>query len=144
MQTVSSSSRWCACFVGVLVEAMAKAPLQVQEKMDLGFTNVQSFERACDSLPTPSKHSFECINVELPGDKLDGEGRPLVEHMELWRRNILDCVRDLIGNPAFRDVMAYAPHRAFRELEALRQIFDQAWTAEWWWDMQVSFAFPAT
>jgi hypothetical protein len=110
--------------------------------MDLGFANVKNFEHAVDSLPTPDKSSFECVSVELAGDKLDSGGQPLVEQMELWRRNVVDCVRDLIGNPAFRDVMAYAPHRAFRELEALRQIFDQAWTAEWWWDMQASFALP--
>jgi hypothetical protein len=105
--------------------------------MKLGFANAENFEAACDSLPMPDKKSFECISVDLPGDKLDDEGQPLVEHLELWRRNAVDCVRDLIGNPTFHGVMAYSPHRAFRELEALRQIFDQAWTAEWWWDMQV-------
>jgi hypothetical protein len=75
--------------------------------------------------------------MKLYGDKLDSKGNKPVEHLELWLRNIVDCVRDLIGNPTFREHMAYAPEKVYRDLHALRRIYDQAWTADWWHETQV-------
>jgi hypothetical protein len=78
--------------------------------------------------------------MDLIGDIRDHNGKFKVERLELWLRDIVDCVRDLIGNPLFREHMAYAPEKVFRDLHAVRRIYDQSWTADWWHETQVSNA----
>jgi hypothetical protein len=68
-----------------------------------------------------------------PGDN----GQMEVEEMELWRRDPVECVKELIGNPAFRKVMKYAPERVFKDAERKVRIYDEAWTADFWWEIQV-------
>ncbi|KAI6009336.1 hypothetical protein BKA83DRAFT_4467974 [Pisolithus microcarpus] len=43
---------------------------------------------------------------------------------------------ELIGNPAFRDAMAYVPEHAYADSEGKNRIYNEMWTADWWWDMQ--------
>lgn len=64
------------------------------------------------------------------------------EELELWRRDPVDCVRELLGNPAFRDHLRYAPEHVFLDEEGEDRVYDEAWTADWWWKTQVSFYFP--
>jgi Plavaka transposase len=45
------------------------------------------------------------------GELLGEDGEPIIEDHELWIRNPVECVRELIGNPAFREYMVYAPER---------------------------------
>jgi len=39
----------------------------------------------------------------------------LHEDIELWMRDPVECVKDLIGNPLFHDHMVYAPVRAYKD-----------------------------
>ena len=59
------------------------------------------------------------------------------EDLELWKRDPVECIKDLIGNPAFQDLMSYVPQRAYTDAEGKNCIFDEMWTADWWWDTQV-------
>lgn len=59
------------------------------------------------------------------------------ETLELWRRNPVDCIKELFGNPAFKKVMRYSPERHFADKEAEIRVYDEMWTADWWWEMQV-------
>jgi hypothetical protein len=89
-----------------------------------------------DSLP--SRHApLICEEVELKGDLYDRSGKRRVEKLELWRRDVVDVVKDLIGDPVFKNSMAYAPEVVFRDLLGLKRVYDQAWTADWWAEMQV-------
>lgn len=45
-----------------------------------------------------------------------------------------------MGNEAFRDKMHYQPERVYEDQEGKFRIFDEMWTAEWWWEIQVSTA----
>jgi Plavaka transposase len=36
-----------------------------------------------------------------------GDGGMMSKEVELWRRDPVECVRELIGNPAFREVISY-------------------------------------
>lgn len=61
----------------------------------------------------------------------------MVEEVELWSRDPIECIRELLGNPAFKDCMRYAPERVFEDKEGEVRVFDEMWTADWWWDTQV-------
>lgn len=60
------------------------------------------------------------------------------EDVELWMRNPVECIKDLIGNPLFKDHMVYAPARAYTDPAGLHRVIDDMWTADWWGNKQVS------
>lgn len=60
------------------------------------------------------------------------------EKLDLWCRDPVECVRELIGNSVFDGKLAYAPEKVFAEMEGEERILDEMWTADWWWRTQVS------
>lgn len=74
----------------------------------------------------------------MTGNALDEDGNVMEEELEMWRRDPVDLVRELIGNPAFKDSMAYAPEKVFATMEGEERVLDEMWTADWWWKVQVS------
>lgn len=78
--------------------------------------------------------------VTVTGDRIGEDGKVMTEVLDLWRRNPIECIRELIGNPAFRNAMGYGPERQFADEEMLERILDEMWTGNWWWDVQVSSA----
>ncbi len=80
----------------------------------------------------------------LTGDRLDSEGNNLTERLELWYRDPVDCIRELMGNPMFRDVMKYAPEKLFSDSQGSTAVINEMWTASWWWDLQVCLAVVRT
>jgi hypothetical protein len=88
----------------------------------------------------------------LKGDELDPEGKQKTEVLELWHRDPVDCVRELLGNPTFKN-QGYAPIRVFKSFDAAtgaysNREYSEMWTADWWWKIQVRFfvlyQFPKT
>jgi hypothetical protein len=47
-------------------------------------------------------------------------------------------VKELMGNETLREALHYAPERVYRDKEGTNQVFDETWTAEWWWEIQVN------
>src|ERR671929_247092 len=55
--------------------------------------------------------------------------------ISFFYRNIVDCVRYLIGQIAYKNCMVYAPVREY-SCEGAR-VYSEMHTAEWWWEIQV-------
>ena len=49
----------------------------------------------------------------------------------------MECIKELIGNPTFRNHIRYAPERVYEDEDGISRIFDEIWTADWWWNVQV-------
>jgi hypothetical protein len=62
--------------------------------------------------------------------------RSRVQH--LFARDIVDVVRDLMGNERFKDAMRYAPEKRYTSASKQTRVYSETWTANWWWRMQVS------
>lgn len=60
------------------------------------------------------------------------------EKVELWLRDPVECVRDLMGKPTLRDAMSYRPVKVYTSEKRHTRIFDEMCTGDWWWDTQVS------
>ncbi|KAJ7106620.1 hypothetical protein C8R44DRAFT_834329 [Mycena epipterygia] len=60
------------------------------------------------------------------------------ERLDLWWRDPVECVAELIGNPAFKDAMRYAPQKLYADKDGKVEVIDEMWTASWWWEIQVS------
>lgn len=59
------------------------------------------------------------------------------EKLECWRRNPVDVVTELISRPEFAKTMHYAPERVYRDSDCNNRVYDEMWTGDWWWDIQV-------
>lgn len=88
-----------------------------------------------DQLPTGP--DWKCQMVEVVGDLVDEDGSKMVEEVELWQRDPIECLRELMGNPAWKDDMAYEPEMVFTDEEGNNRIYDEACTGDWWWKKQV-------
>ncbi|KAI6037388.1 hypothetical protein BKA83DRAFT_4120872 [Pisolithus microcarpus] len=116
------------------------APFQNEEEWELahflmknvGQMKIDDFLKL--SLVHQSGVSF--TNAYVVGDAVAKDGSTRWEQLELWHRDPVECVMELIGNPAFRDTMAYVPERAYADSGGKNHIYDEMWTADWWWDMQ--------
>lgn len=106
------------------------------QQLNLSFHNNYTLLRKIDSLPTGPDWICEQITVE--GDLKDGDGKPLRAEMELWYRDPVKCIEEIISNPAFKEFMAYAPERVFSDETGNDRIYDETWTSDWWWKIQVS------
>ncbi|KAH7918952.1 hypothetical protein BV22DRAFT_1108238 [Leucogyrophana mollusca] len=96
--------------------------LPIAKQSGLTFRNAHAFLQRIDALRTEPDWQCELINVIMR------------EKVKLWKRDLVECVKELIGNPLFHEVMSYTPERAFMDEAGLNQIFDDMWTADWWWN----------
>ncbi|KAG2756756.1 hypothetical protein P692DRAFT_20714920 [Suillus brevipes Sb2] len=65
----------------------------------MSFHNNQSFLKKVDELPHGA--AWSCKKIQ--GNRMDEKGKPLHEDVELWMRNPVECIKDLIRNPLFKD-----------------------------------------
>jgi Plavaka transposase len=94
-----------------------------------------------DNLPEGVK--WKCEELHVTGDEPDLEadmsGQTMrSEMLEFWYRDPVECVRELIGKPAFDGYLKYAPERHFADEAEEVEVINEMWTAKWWWKIQVS------
>lgn len=112
--------------------------IQIRSELRPSFRNKTEFLRAIDQLP--SGVDWQCESITLTGDMVDDseEETPPTEDLELWFRDPVECIRELLGNPVFKDCMQYAPERLYTDESGENRVIDECWTGNWWWDVQVS------
>lgn len=67
-----------------------------------------------------------------------GEKGACEEVIELWKRNPVECIQELVGNPLYQDCMRYRPERRYEDEARTNRTYDEMWHGNWWWDTQVS------
>ena len=50
----------------------------------------------------------------------------------------MECMKELMGNPIFKDSLEYAPQKHFTDEEGNNRVFDEMWNGDWWWNTQVN------
>ncbi|KAJ6629714.1 hypothetical protein B0H10DRAFT_2208670 [Mycena sp. CBHHK59/15] len=98
------------------------------------YHNTRAFLQKVDALPTGP--AWQCEMFEIRGDEKDAHGKFKTEEVEFWKRNPVECIRELMGNAAFRDKMRYAPERVYLDADGNQREFSEMWTGEWWWKLQ--------
>ncbi|KAJ7215521.1 hypothetical protein GGX14DRAFT_608507, partial [Mycena pura] len=104
-------------------------------------TSRQLFDKI-DALPSGPNWSYEVLEIE--GDVVDENGVRLKEEVELWKRDPVDCIKELMGNAAFRKVLRYAPIRVYCDEDAKKREYSEIWTANTWWELQEKLPEGAT
>ncbi|KAG1890067.1 hypothetical protein F4604DRAFT_2003912 [Suillus subluteus] len=118
-----------------------KLPI-TQNRTKLSFHNNRLFLQRVDALPRGP--GWSCRKVTVRGNKEDEFGAPLEEEVELWSRDPVECVQELIGNPFFKADMAYSPAKAYADRAGQHRVIDEMWTADWWGETQKALPKGAT
>ena len=111
---------------------------KVKSCENLSFHNNYTFLKKVDQLPTGPE--WMCDIVTITGDIVDENGVHMEENVEVWRRDPVECVTELMGNPAFKNNMSYVAEHIYLDKGGKVRIFDEMWTGDWWWDTQVSLS----
>ncbi len=104
--------------------------------MGTSFRSAHTFFKKVDQLRTGPEWLYHTFEVE--GDRKDETGKILEEPCELWYRDPVECIAELFSNPSFNDSIAYSPERVYADKAGKNRIYDEMWTADWWWNIQVS------
>ncbi|KZV93297.1 hypothetical protein EXIGLDRAFT_646321, partial [Exidia glandulosa HHB12029] len=107
---------------------------KIQQNCGLSFLGKRDFLKKIDSLPQGVPWNVK--KVRVIGDVKDENGDNMAEDLELWYRNPVDVVKDLLSNALFEDLLVYEPVRAFLEESKETRAIDEMWTADWWWELQ--------
>ncbi|KAG2362678.1 hypothetical protein BDR07DRAFT_1451034 [Suillus spraguei] len=114
----------------------------MQNHMKVSFHNNHSFLQRVNNLPHGP--GWSCRKVTVWGNLEDDDRVPLQENVELWSRDPVECVKELIGNPLFKADMAYSPARAYVDRAGQHRVIDKMWTADWWGETQKALPKGAT
>jgi hypothetical protein len=106
------------------------------KKCGFSFANKTKFMEKIDSLPRPPDWFLKTIGMD--GDIVDEHGNVSHADFELWMRDPVECVRELLGNPAFKDQLVYEASRVWEDDSETSPLYGEMWTGDWWCDTQVS------
>ncbi|KIO24757.1 hypothetical protein M407DRAFT_51577, partial [Tulasnella calospora MUT 4182] len=121
------------------IDKLLKLQWTKEHTEPLSFKNKDEFFKKIDSLP--SRPEWKCTEITVTGDLCDDMGKPLTEELEIWMRNPVELVEELIGNPSFRNSLHYKPVRIHNR-RTRKRVFSEAWTADWWWTAQLNSTKP--
>ncbi|KAI0054641.1 hypothetical protein BV25DRAFT_1816783 [Artomyces pyxidatus] len=94
------------------------------ERLNLSFKTAAEMNDLIDD-ELPERPGFRCEEIEIDG-----------ETYEVYFRDVMECVRELYGNPEFAHYMAYAPERHFADEEMKNRLYGEMHTGDWWWHVQ--------
>jgi hypothetical protein len=103
--------------------------------LGLSFHNNHSLLQKVDALP--QQPAWKCEVIEVRGDLVNKDGDAITEELEIWHRDLVDCVRALIGNTTLNDHITYAPVQLYEDETCEVRVYEGMETGDWWWDTQV-------
>ncbi|KIO23145.1 hypothetical protein M407DRAFT_215387 [Tulasnella calospora MUT 4182] len=115
---------------------------KISHEVRPSFSNKYEFFKKIDVLPKGPR--FWCETVTITGDILDAQGQRMCEEVDLWLRDPVECVRELMGNVSLRASMVYRPARVYAGEDRETRVFEEMWSADWWWDIQNELPKGAT
>ncbi|KAF8131961.1 hypothetical protein EV363DRAFT_1398349 [Boletus edulis] len=123
----------------------------MKDRTQPSYRSNYKFLKMIDELPTGPEWS--CRLIQVHGDvgpvENDGFENPPApddesEELELWMRDPVACIQELIGNPAFEGNLAYTPEKVYVDQEGRTRRYDEMWTGDWWWKTQERLPAGAT
>ncbi|KAK7459537.1 hypothetical protein VKT23_009520 [Stygiomarasmius scandens] len=106
----------------------------IKEDVKPSYHNSRSFLQFIDALERGP--TFHCTPMRIEGDLKDANGQTQTEILELWHRDPVEVVKELMGNRAFYTHQQYAPIRHYRDKARKNRDYSEMWTCNWWWDVQ--------
>lgn len=121
-------------FVRLFATSGIDVPFPQIKESDPSFHNARKLFQKIDSLPEGPGWIRDIIEVDTG---YNADGSPRKEEVQLWRRDPVECIAQLIGDPAFDGHIAYGPEKTFVDDEGKTRCYSEMWTGNWWWETQV-------
>jgi hypothetical protein len=99
--------------------------LKVREDLDLSYKNSNELNKIID-LKLPGRPQFKRREIVQSG-----------EVVELYSRDIIECLRALWGDPEFSEDLILEPERLYADEDMTIRMFHEMNSGKWWWDTQV-------
>ncbi|KAK7031890.1 hypothetical protein R3P38DRAFT_3313820 [Favolaschia claudopus] len=97
----------------------------VTEALGLSYSNSRELNDIIDqSIPT-GRPIFERHEIVIGGEAFDVYFRPIIE-----------CIRELFGDPEFAPDLIFAPERQYADADKTVRLFHDLHTGKWWWETQ--------
>lgn len=108
------------------------------KKLGLSFTSAYLLNQKIDALPVGPEWTEHSITIT--GNKVDALGVPLKETVTTYMHDPIHAVGQLLNNLMFREGMNFVPEKAYTDVSQQSQVFDEMWTGNAWWRVQVHMA----
>jgi len=99
--------------------------MKVVEALNLLFHTVKEINEKINS-KLPACPNFLCKEVSF------GE-----ERLEFYYRDVMKCIRVIYSDLQFTQDLVFAPERHYTNQECMCCIYDEMYTCDWWWKVQV-------
>ncbi|KAJ3920759.1 hypothetical protein F5877DRAFT_37399 [Lentinula edodes] len=97
----------------------------VSESLGLSYRNSNDLNDIIDNELPSRRPSFTRKEVVIAGQSFD-----------IYKRDILECIRALYGNPDHCQYMCFAPERHYSDADKTIRLYHDFSTGKWWWDTQ--------
>ncbi|KAF8600791.1 hypothetical protein BDV93DRAFT_546232 [Ceratobasidium sp. AG-I] len=123
-------------------EKLIKLPL-IATRAGLSFKSNYRLNVLLDELPTAGpKWRSRLIRIE--GDIMGPDGEPIVEEVELWTRDILEVIQELLENVTYGKDMVFEPRTEYSDADRTERCYTEMWTGDWWRKIQDMLPLGAT
>ncbi|KAJ3808524.1 hypothetical protein F5876DRAFT_89978 [Lentinula aff. lateritia] len=97
----------------------------VSESLGRSYHNSNDLNDIIDNKLPSRRPSFTRKEVVIAGQSFD-----------IYKRDILECIRALYGNPDHCRYMCFAPERHYSDADKTIRLYHDFSTGKWWWDTQ--------
>ncbi|KAF8600174.1 hypothetical protein BDV93DRAFT_559654 [Ceratobasidium sp. AG-I] len=123
-------------------EKLLKLPIIV-EHAKLSFRSNYKLNQLFDALPTAGPKWRPHI-VKITGDIIGPDGERLTEETEMWSRNILELIQELLENITYGEDMVFATQFEYNDAAKTNRSYSEMWTGDWWQKIQDKLPLGAT
>ncbi|EUC56746.1 hypothetical protein RSOL_193550 [Rhizoctonia solani AG-3 Rhs1AP] len=121
-------------------DKLIKLPI-ISQRCGLSFSSNYALNKLLDKLPTAGP-KWRRITRKITGNVVGANGKKLTELVEIWIRDILKVVEELLGNIAYGKQLVFVPRKVY--LDGSERKIDEMWTADWWNEIQKKLPPGAT
>lgn len=100
--------------------------LKVVDALGLSYKNSNELNRIIDEQLPSRRPTFVRHQIVVQGQSFD-----------LFKRDLLDCIRALYGDPRHAEYLCVAPERHYADADKTVRLYHDFNTGRWWWSTQV-------
>jgi hypothetical protein len=110
--------------------------------LQLLYSRLYSLHQVVEDLGLSYKNSAELnaiIDKHIPSRRLEFIQEEIIiagEAFELYRRDIIECIRALYGDPQHASYLCFVPERHYADADQTIRLYHDFHTGRWWWETQ--------
>ncbi|EJF55616.1 hypothetical protein DICSQDRAFT_175696, partial [Dichomitus squalens LYAD-421 SS1] len=98
---------------------------EVAQLLALSYKNSQQLDKIIDKELPPCRPRFQRHEIVVAG-----------EAIEVYFRDVLECIRSLFSNPEFAPLLLLVPERHYADADHTVRVYFDMNTGKWWWATQ--------